>query len=82
MTIIKATALRDNLSETLKEVGQSKKFVLVSHRGRIKSAVVDIDYLEDLLELADENYLKSIREAREQLKRGEYYTLDEISEMM
>ena len=44
----------------------------------MKAAIMDIDMFEDMLELTDPEYLKSIREAREQYKRGEYYTLEEV----
>jgi len=39
---------------------------------------VDIDMLEDILELSDSKYLKSIRESREQYKKGEYYSFEEV----
>lgn len=77
MTIINSTKLRNNLSDALK-MAKKKDFVLVSHRGKINTAIVDIDLLEDLLELGDKEYLKSIKEAREQYKKGEYYTFDEV----
>ncbi len=77
MNIISSTKLRNNLSAAFKKVS-GDKYLLVSHRGKIKSAIVDIDMLEDVLELSDSKYLKSIREAREQYKRGEYYTFEEV----
>jgi PHD/YefM family antitoxin component YafN of YafNO toxin-antitoxin module len=77
MNIINSTKLRSNLADALK-MAKKKDFVLISHRGKIKTAIVDIDMLEDLLELGDKEYLKSIKEAREQYKRGEYYTFEEV----
>jgi len=77
MNIINSTNLRNNLADALKRVKKGK-YLLVSHRGKIKSAIVDIDMLEDILELADSEYLKSIKESREQYKRGEYYTFEEV----
>jgi len=77
MTIINSTNLRNNLADALKMVSE-KEFLLVSHRGKIKTAIVDIDMLEDLLELSDKEYLKSVKEAREQYKKGEYYTFEEV----
>ncbi len=77
MKIINSTNLRNNLADTLKKI-KNDKYILVSHRGRIKTAIVDIDMLEDILELSDSKYLKSIKESREQYKRGEYYTFEEV----
>lgn len=77
MTIISSTNLRNNLADALK-MAQKKDYVLVSHRGKINTAIVDIDMLEDLLELNDKEYLASIKRAREQYKRGEYYTFEEV----
>lgn len=77
MKIINSTNLRNNLADTLKKI-KNDKYVLVSHRGKIKAAIVDIDMLEDILELSDSKYLKSIKESREQYKRGEYFTFEEV----
>ena len=77
MNIVSSTKLRANLSEALKKV-KKDKYLLVSHRGKIQTAIVDIDMLEDILELSDTDYLKSIKESREQFKKGEYYTFDEV----
>lgn len=77
MNIVNSTKLRNNLAEALKSVKKSK-YLLVSHRGKIKTAIVDIDMLEDILEMGDKKYLKSIAEAREQYKKGEYYTFEEV----
>lgn len=77
MTIVNSTNLRNNLSDTLK-MAKKKDFVLVSHRGKINTAIVDIDLLEDLLELSDKDYLKSIKEAREDAKVGRVYSFEEV----
>jgi len=77
MNVISSTKLRNNLADALKKV-KADKYLLVSHRGKIQTAIVDIDMLEDILELSDSKYLKSIRESREQYKKGEYYTFEEV----
>lgn len=77
MNIVSSTKVRNNWADALKKV-KEKKYLLVSHRGKINSAIVDIDMLEDILELSDTEYLKSIKEAREQYKKGEYYTFEEV----
>jgi len=75
--IISTTRLRDNLADALKKVAK-EDFVLVTHRGKVKSAIVDIDYLEDLLLANNKEYLKSIKRAREDIKEGKVYTFDEV----
>ena len=77
MNIVSSTTLRNNLADSLKKV-KKDKYLLVSHRGKINTAIVDIDMLEDILELSDSEYLKSIQESREQYKKGEYYSFEEV----
>jgi len=78
MNIISSSQLRSNFSDTLKKIRGKKEFVLVSHRGKLDSAIVDIDLFEDLLELRNPKYIESIKEAREQAKRGKVYTFDQV----
>jgi len=74
MNVITSTVLRNNLSDSLKEVEKKKKFLLVARRGVITSALVNLDLFEDLLELADSKYLISIKKAREEYKKGDIFT--------
>jgi prevent-host-death family protein len=77
MNIVSSTKLRSNLAEALKMVKKGK-YLLVTQKGKISKAIIDIDDLEDLLELGDKKYLASVKESREQYKRGEYYTMEEV----
>ena len=77
MNIVNSTNLRNNLADAIKSV-KKNKYLLVSHRGKINAAIVDIDMLEDILELSDDKYLKSIKEARKQYENGQYYTFEEV----
>lgn len=78
MTIIGTTTLRNNLADTLAEVSKKRKYLLVARKGKITSAVVNIDLFEDLLALADKNYLNSIRKARKEFERGEFFAFEEL----
>ena len=78
MNIITATVLRNNLSDSLKEVSGKKDYLLVAKKGHISSALVNIDLFEDLLALANKNYVKSIRKARVEYAKGEVFTHDEV----
>lgn len=78
MNVVSATVLRNNLSDSIKEIQKKKDYLLIANRGKISSALVNLDLFEDLLELADSKYLESIKEARIQYKNGEVFTLDEV----
>jgi prevent-host-death family protein len=78
MNVVSSTVLRNNLSDTLKEVANNKKYLLVSKKGKPVSALVNLDFFEDLLALTNKKYINSIKEAREQFKKGEVYTHEEV----
>lgn len=78
MNIVNSTTLRNNLADTLDLVENKKDFILISNRGKVRLAIVNIDMLEDLLALANPKYLKDIKEARENIKKGEVYPFEEI----
>ncbi len=72
---IDATDMRNNLSEALDAVSKSKNIILVKRRGKVESALIDVDVLEDLLAASNPEYLKSIAEAR---ASKEWYTPEEV----
>ena len=74
MNIVNATVLRNNLADTIKEVGK-KNYLLIANRGKIISALVDVELFEDLLAL---KYLKSIKKAREEYEKGEIFSHAEV----
>ena len=59
MNVINSTVLRNNLSDSLKEIETKKRFLLVAKRGKVTSALVNLDLFEDLLEIADSKYLQN-----------------------
>ncbi|KKQ95030.1 MAG: hypothetical protein UT20_C0032G0004 [Candidatus Levybacteria bacterium GW2011_GWA1_39_11] len=78
MNIINTTVLRNNLADALSEVAKKKDFLLVAKKGKITSAIVNIDLFEDLLALANKNYLKTIEKARKEYKKGDIFTHEEV----
>ena len=78
MNIINATILRNNLSDALKKVNADKKYLLVAKKGKITTAIVDIELFEDLLALANSNYLESIKKARAEYKKGDVLTHEQV----
>lgn len=78
MNIISSTVLRNNLADALSEVNKKKDFLLVAKKGKITSALVNIDLFEDLLALANKKYLKSIKKSREEYRKGDVFTHEEV----
>lgn len=75
---VPAATLRNNLADVLEEVAKKRKYLLVTKKGNPISALVNLDFFEDLLALTSPKYLKSIQEARKQYKKGEYYAHKEV----
>ncbi len=73
---ITASILRNNLAAALDSVSQ-KDMLIITRRGKQEQAIVDLDKLEDLMAAGDPEYLKSIKLAREQYKRGEVFSLEQ-----
>ncbi len=51
---------------------------MVDKKGKITSAVVNIDLFEDLLALVNKNYVANIKKARKEYKSGEYFTHNQV----
>jgi PHD/YefM family antitoxin component YafN of YafNO toxin-antitoxin module len=73
---ITASNLRLNLASALDSVN-TQDLLIVTRRGKHEKAIVDLDKLEDLMAAADPEFLKSIKVARAQYKRGEVFSLEE-----
>ena len=71
---IDATDLRNNLSEAIDSVKPGQA-LLVKKRGKLRVAIVDLDEYEDMLAVADPEYVKSIAAARASQQR---YSLEEV----
>ncbi len=78
MNIVNATTLRNHLADTLKEVEGKSDYFLVAKKGKITSAIVNIDFFEDLLMANSPEYIKSIKEARKDFKAGRVYTHEQV----
>lgn len=78
MNVINATILRNNLSDAIKEIGKKKDYLLVAKRGKITSALVDIELFEDLLALTNKKYLASIKKARGEYEKGDILTHEQV----
>ncbi|MBU3935187.1 type II toxin-antitoxin system Phd/YefM family antitoxin [Patescibacteria group bacterium] len=77
MDTITTTTLRNNLADAIDEVTK-KNYLLVAKRGKITSALVNIDLFEDLVALSNKKYLASIKRAREEYKKGDIFTHQQV----
>lgn len=78
MNIVNATVLRNNLADILKTVEKEKDYLLISKKGNLVSAIVNLDFFEDLLALTSKEYKESIKRAREDYKKGRVFTHDQV----
>lgn len=77
--IVQSTTLRNNLSDVLKTVETQKPdYLLIAVKQKLRAALVNLDLFEDLLALASPAYLKSVKEARSQVKKGAVFTHDQV----
>lgn len=75
---IDATSLRNNLSDTLKSL-KKDDILLIRSRGKLTGKVIiDDDLFEDLLSLTNKKYLADIRKSRDEIKKGDSYSFDEV----
>lgn len=74
---ISASKLRNNLADALDSISNDE-VLIVTRRGKKDRAIIDLDKLEDILAVQDPEYVKSIAEAREQIKKGEVYSFEKV----
>lgn len=77
-TIITTTILRSNLADVIDEISDKKDYLFVARKGKIASALVNIDLFEDLLALSSKKLLARIKKARKEFEAGEVFTHGEI----
>jgi prevent-host-death family protein len=75
---IETTKLRSNLAAAIREVNERNDFLVVTKKGEPVAGIIDLDTLEDLEASRSKTFIKSIKEARDQIKRGEFYTHEEV----
>ncbi|HUC87777.1 MAG TPA: type II toxin-antitoxin system Phd/YefM family antitoxin [Candidatus Binatia bacterium] len=73
-TVVKATELRKSYSTIAKNVRGGKTMAIITKRGRPDLALIDLDYLEDLLESQDAEFLATLKSAA----KDKTYTLEEV----
>jgi hypothetical protein len=75
---IDTTDLRNNLSATINSLDKND-ILFIKSRGKLTGkAIIDDELLEDLLLMKDSEYVADIAKARDEIKRGDVYTFDEV----
>ena len=75
---VTTTVLRNNLADVLAEVSEGRDYLLVTKKGNPVSALVNLDFFENLLAATNPKYLKSIEKSRNEYERGEVYTHKQV----
>lgn len=73
-SIVKTTELRDNYAAVSGWVRGGKSIAIITKRGKPDLGLIDLDYLEDLIEAHDPEFQKSLKKAAKE----KTYTLDEV----
>ena len=66
---------KEKLQTVLKPALQQQS---LAKKGKITSAIVNIDLFEDLLALADKKYLAGIKKARQEYKNNDFLTHEQV----
>lgn len=75
---VQSSTLRNQMAHALREVGARRKFMLVTRNGKPVSVLVNLDFFEDLLAANSPRYVKSIREARQDYRKGRVFSHDQV----
>lgn len=75
---VESTTLRNHLADVISEVSQKKDYMLITKKNKPISAIVNLDFFEDLLALSSKEYLESIKKAREDYKHGKVCSHEEV----
>ncbi|KKU44391.1 MAG: hypothetical protein UX60_C0007G0015 [Berkelbacteria bacterium GW2011_GWA2_46_7] len=72
--VVNATELRTNYADISKAVRGGQNVTIITKRGRPDLALIDLDYLEDLIESQDKKFQESLRQAVQE----KTYLLEEV----
>lgn len=86
MDTIAISDLRNNLPSIIEQVSEGLRRLIVTVSGKPKAVVMSVDELESLEETAEimaiPGILKTIKKSRDQFRKGQYITLEELEEKL
>ena len=62
----------------MEALSKNMDYMLVTSRGKVVSALVNIDFFEDLMASQNQKYKDEIKKSREEAKKGNVYTFEEV----
>ena len=77
---IDSTVFRSNFKSTFDMVKKSKKPLIIKQRNVPSFVLVDIDEYEDYLDSINKDLQKHVKEAREQIKKGQVFLFEDVFE--
>jgi len=82
MNVVPISDFRTNLPNLINQVNEGLQRFIVTVSGKPKAVVISLDELESLEEtaevLADTSTLKAIKESREQIRKGDFISFEEL----
>jgi len=76
--VIETTKLRNHLASAISEVNEKKDFLVITKGGKPVAGLVDLDTLEDIEALNSKEFVKSITKAKEEIRKGQFYTHNQV----
>jgi prevent-host-death family protein len=77
-TTITTEQVKSKLDTYLREIENKNTKFIISKAGKPSAALISIDELEDILETNNPRIKEQIMKTEEEIKKGEYITLDEL----
>jgi len=76
--VIETTKLRNHLASAISEVNEKKDFLVITKSGKPVAGLVDLETLEDIEALNSKEFVKSITKAKEEIRKGQFYTHNQV----
>ncbi len=76
--VVDSTFLRNNWGHLTAKIANTLKPLIVQKRNEERFAIVDLDEYEDFLLSQNPDYVKSIKKSRDQYKKGNYISLEDM----
>jgi prevent-host-death family protein len=83
-TIISISEARRRIFDIAEEVQKPSTYYTLTENGRAKAVLISAEYFDSMMEdleiLSNPKIMADIKEAEDQIKRGEYVTLEKLME--
>ena len=76
--IVPISEARGKLPELIKKIAHFGKRLIITRNGRAEAVMLSPEELETLEIMADKNMLESIKRAKKDIKKGKFYSFEEV----